>query len=193
MHYAGGTPVCAISHGCATVQQSEYAELGGVPVALLGLAGYVAILASLARDGEAARTATAFLALAGFGFSGWLTYVEVARLDAICIWCVGSAVCMTLLAALSVTRMLGAPPPGPRGEREDGRGGRRADPVGSAVRPAGECTQPRATASSTAHPSASRSGAPSRACSASSVAGPPRRARRLARVDRGHRTMAKPV
>jgi uncharacterized membrane protein len=110
VHYAGGTPVCAVSHGCATVQQSSYAELGGVPVALLGLLGYVAILVSLARDGEAARTATAFLALGGFGFSAWLTYVEVARLDAICIWCVGSAVCMTLLAALSVTRMLKAPP-----------------------------------------------------------------------------------
>ena len=49
--------------------------------------------------------------LAGFGFSAWLTYVEVARLDAICIWCVGSAVCMTLLAALSAARVLSAPPP----------------------------------------------------------------------------------
>jgi uncharacterized membrane protein len=115
VHYAGGTPVCAVSHGCATVQQSEYAELAGVPVALLGLAGYVAILGSLARDGEGARTVTAFLALAGFGFSAWLTYVELARLDAVCSWCVGSAICMTLLAALSVTRMLGAPP---RGRRE---------------------------------------------------------------------------
>jgi uncharacterized membrane protein len=110
VHYTGGTPACAVSHGCATVQKSRYAELGGVPVALLGLAGYVAILASLARDGEAARTATAFLALAGFGFSAWLTYVELARLDAICSWCVGSAICMTLLAALSVTRLLAAPP-----------------------------------------------------------------------------------
>ena len=110
VHYAGGAPACAISHGCATVQQSSYAELAGVPVALLGLAGYAAILVSLARDGEAARTATALLALVGFGFSCWLTFVEIARLDAICIWCVGSAICMTLLAALSVTRMLGAPP-----------------------------------------------------------------------------------
>jgi uncharacterized membrane protein len=114
VHYTGGAPVCAISHGCATVQQSRYAELAGIPVALLGLAGYVAILVSLLRDGEAARTATAFMALAGFGFSAWLTYVEVVRLDAICIWCVGSAICMTLLAALSVTRMLGAPPPARR-------------------------------------------------------------------------------
>jgi uncharacterized membrane protein len=106
VHYAGATPACAVSHGCEVVQQSRYAELGGVPVALLGLAGYAAILGSLARDGEGARTVTAFLALAGAGFSGWLTYVELARLDAICSWCVASAICMTLLAALSVTRAL---------------------------------------------------------------------------------------
>ena len=77
----------------------------------LGLIGYVAILAALARDGERERTAVAFLSLAGFGFSAWLTYVEVAKLDAICIWCVGSAVCMTILAVLSVARVLSAPPP----------------------------------------------------------------------------------
>jgi uncharacterized membrane protein len=106
VHYAGGTPACAIAHGCATVQHSQYATLAGVPVALLGALGYAGALASLARDGEGARTVTAFLALAGFGFSGWLTYVEVARLDAICSWCVASAVCMTLLAALSVARLL---------------------------------------------------------------------------------------
>jgi len=106
VHYAGGTPACAIAHGCATVQQSRYAELAGVPVALLGLLGYAGVLASLARDGEGARTVTAFLSLAGFGFSGWLTYVEVARLDAICSWCVASAVCMTLLAVLSVARLV---------------------------------------------------------------------------------------
>ena len=71
--------MCAIAHGCATVQKSRYAELAGVPVALLGALGYVAILGSLARDGETARTATAFLAIAGLGFSAWLTYVEVVR------------------------------------------------------------------------------------------------------------------
>jgi uncharacterized membrane protein len=111
VHYAGAEPVCAVAHGCATVQESDYAQLAGIPVALLGLLGYVAILGSLARDGEAWRTATAFLALGGFGFSAWLTYVEVVRLDAICIWCVGSAICMTLLAGLSVARLLNAPPP----------------------------------------------------------------------------------
>jgi uncharacterized membrane protein len=111
VHYAGAEPVCAVAHGCATVQESDYAQLAGIPVALLGLLGYAAILASLARDGDAWRTATAFLSLGGFGFSAWLTYVEVVRLDAICIWCVGSAICMTLLAVLSVARVLSAPPP----------------------------------------------------------------------------------
>jgi len=78
-HYDGDAPVCAIAHGCAIVQQSEYAELAGVPVALLGVIGYAAILFTLLRDDEAARGATAFLALAGAGFSGWLTYVEVLQ------------------------------------------------------------------------------------------------------------------
>ena len=110
VHYGGGEPVCGISHGCATVQQSEYAELAGVPVALLGLVGYAGILLTLLRDDETARTATALLSLVGAGFSGWLTYVEVARLDAICSWCVGSAVCMLLLAVLSAGRMLGSAP-----------------------------------------------------------------------------------
>jgi uncharacterized membrane protein len=102
----GGTPACAIAHGCGVVQRSRYSELAGVPVAVLGLGGYAAILASLAREGEGWRTATAFLALAGVGFSAWLTYVEVARLDAICAWCVASAACMAALAVLSVTRVL---------------------------------------------------------------------------------------
>jgi uncharacterized membrane protein len=110
VHYAGGEPVCAVAHGCATVQASDYAELAGVPVALLGVLGYLGVLAALARDGEAWRTAAAFLSLAGVGVSAWLTYVEVGILDAVCIWCVGSAICMALLAVLTVTRMLRAAP-----------------------------------------------------------------------------------
>jgi uncharacterized membrane protein len=110
VHYAGGTPVCAISHGCAVVQQSRYATVAGIPVAVAGLAGYAAILVTLARDGEDWRAATAFLALAGAGFSAWLTWVEVGILHAICIWCVASAVCMAALAVLSVIRAMRVTP-----------------------------------------------------------------------------------
>jgi uncharacterized membrane protein len=110
VHYAGGTPACAVAHGCATVQQSAYATFAGVPVAALGVAGYLGVLASLVREGEGWRTATAFLSLAGAGFSGWLTYVELGVLEAVCIWCVGSAACMAALAVLSTLRLLGAAP-----------------------------------------------------------------------------------
>lgn len=109
IHYAGADPVCAIAHGCATVQKSSYAELAGVPVALLGLVGYVGILASLVKDTETTRSITALLAIAGLAFSAWLTYVEIWELEAICIWCVASAICMTLLAGLATTRLLRAP------------------------------------------------------------------------------------
>ena len=106
VHYAGAAPACAIAHGCEVVQRSDYAKVGGVPVALAGLVGYLALLGTLLRDGENWRTATAFLALAGLGFSLWLTWVEVGILHAICIWCVGSALCMALLAGLSVARVV---------------------------------------------------------------------------------------
>jgi uncharacterized membrane protein len=111
VHYAGGSPVCAIAHGCETVQKSRYAEFAGVPVAVLGMLGYVAILASLLRDDETSRTVTAFIAIAGLAFSGYLTYLELFTIHAICIWCVGSAICMLVLAGLSVTRLLRSPVP----------------------------------------------------------------------------------
>jgi uncharacterized membrane protein len=110
VHYAGGAPVCAIAHGCETVQKSDYSKLAGVPVALLGLIGYVGILAALIKDDENARSVAAFLSLLGFGFSAWLTYTEIAIIDAICIWCVGSAICMAILAALNVSRVLTVSP-----------------------------------------------------------------------------------
>ena len=111
MHYAGGSPVCAIAHGCETVQKSRYAEFAGIPVAVLGLLGYIGILASLTRDDETSRTVTAFISIAGLAFSGYLTYLELFTIHAICIWCVGSAICMLLLTGLSVTRMLRSPVP----------------------------------------------------------------------------------
>jgi uncharacterized membrane protein len=109
VHYAGTTPLCLASGGCETVQGSPYAELLGVPVALLGLLGYLAILASLLVPGEAGRAAGALLALVGFGFSAYLTYRELFTIDAICTWCMASAALMTVLAAASVWRLLGAP------------------------------------------------------------------------------------
>src|SRR5206468_4282193 len=95
------------SHGCERVQSSTYAALGGIPVAVLGLAGYVGIAAALLAPGELARLSAAALAVIGFGFSAYLTYLELFVIDAICQWCVTSAVLMTALLALNATRAFG--------------------------------------------------------------------------------------
>jgi uncharacterized membrane protein len=109
VHYADIDPVCNIAHGCHKVQTSQYAKLSGVPVALLGLIGYVTILAALLVPGEPARMVAALTALVGFGFSLYLTYRELFTIDAICQWCVASAVLMTGLAVLCTWRLLREP------------------------------------------------------------------------------------
>jgi uncharacterized membrane protein len=106
VHYAGVEPICTGGGGCERVQTSSYAKLAGVPVALLGVAGSLGILASLRVPGERGVAITALLALAGFGFSLYLTYLELFEIDAICQWCVASAALMTALAGLSVARLL---------------------------------------------------------------------------------------
>jgi uncharacterized membrane protein len=116
VHYRGLHPLClAGGGGCERVQTSSYAKLAGVPVALIGLIGYVVILASLLVAGETARLATVGLTVVGLGFSAYLTYREVATIKAICQWCVASAVVMTLLAILAVARFLRADVEVPRG------------------------------------------------------------------------------
>ena len=96
--------VCTITHGCATVQQSKYGKLFGVPVSVPGL-GLYALLATAAvfwlKDFRAARMTIAplafFASLFGLTFSGYLTYVEGWVLDAWCIYCIASASLMALL------------------------------------------------------------------------------------------------
>jgi uncharacterized membrane protein len=105
VHYAGIEPVCSGISDCERVQNSSYAELVGVPVAVLGVVGYAAILASLWARVEV----TALLAYLAVAFSGYLTWAEVFRIDAICQWCVTSAIVTLLIAVLATVRALGAP------------------------------------------------------------------------------------
>jgi len=107
-HYSGGSPVCLASGGCEKVQSSHYSKLAGIPVSVLGLVGYFAIIVSLFIPGETGRFAGALIALIGFGFSAYLTYLELFNIHAICQWCVASAVLMTALAVLTVLRLLEA-------------------------------------------------------------------------------------
>jgi uncharacterized membrane protein len=105
VHYAGIEPVCTGISDCERVQSSDYAELVGIPVAVLGLAGYSTILASLWARVEV----TALLAYLAVAFSAYLTWAEVFKIDAICQWCVASALIMVAIAVLATLRALGAP------------------------------------------------------------------------------------
>jgi uncharacterized membrane protein len=105
-HYAGLNVVCLSSGGCETVQKSVYSKLAGVPVAVLGLAGYIGLLFSLAIRNELGRIAGFGIALIGFLFSMYLTYREIFTIKAICQWCVSSAVLMTILTILTAIRVL---------------------------------------------------------------------------------------
>jgi len=99
--------------GCERVQASAQSELLGVPVAVLGLAAYLVLVAASVRDGELARAVAALTALTGFGFSAYLTQQSVAVIGATCQWCLVSAALMTALAAVSTARPPRPAPPPP--------------------------------------------------------------------------------
>ena len=110
--YADATIACATG-GCETVQSSEYAEVLELPVPVLGLLGYLAILATAFSAGETARLAGAVLALGGLLFSGYLVVVQIVAIGAFCQWCLASDLVMLLLAAATVARLrAGQPAPG---------------------------------------------------------------------------------
>jgi uncharacterized membrane protein len=109
VHYEDIHPVCGLGGDCVKVQTSEWSKLAGIPVAVLGLVAYATILVSLLVPGEEALIAGALTALVGFGFSAYLTYRELFTIDAICPWCVASAIVMTLLAIATTARLLLSP------------------------------------------------------------------------------------
>ena len=100
----GDTLVCA-SSGCETVQASRYSEVLGVPVAGIGLAGYLALLGLAVARGETARLAGASIALAAFAFSAYLLALQLLVIDAVCAWCVASDAITTAIAALALLRL----------------------------------------------------------------------------------------
>jgi uncharacterized membrane protein len=115
--HATGAPLICGGHGsCATVQSSEYASIGSVPVALVGLMFYltIAVLSVVVPGRSMVLLAVFGLSLGGALYSAYLTWVEVAVLGAICYWCVASAIVVGLLVVVSgvaVLRTSDAPPP----------------------------------------------------------------------------------
>jgi uncharacterized membrane protein len=106
VHYQPEALICTGGGGCETVQKSSYAELAGVPVALLGLGAFIVMLALVAWDSELARTLAAALALAALGFSVYLVSLQAFVIDAWCVWClVNDLVIVPLLVVLTVWRV----------------------------------------------------------------------------------------
>ena len=100
----GESPTCVIGGGCHTVQSSDYSELAGIPVAWLGIAAYVGLLVAAILPGQLGRALGLFTAVVSFGFSAWLTYAELVLIDAVCAWCVTSAILVTLSLILTIMR-----------------------------------------------------------------------------------------
>jgi uncharacterized membrane protein len=105
----GGAIKCGASGGCETVQTSPWAVFLGLPVAFYGVVGYLAVLiVALASLRPAAlaqpRWDQLVLGLSSIGvvFTVYLTYVELFLIHAICRWCVGSAVIITLIWVVSL-------------------------------------------------------------------------------------------
>ncbi|HSS33729.1 MAG TPA: vitamin K epoxide reductase family protein [Solirubrobacterales bacterium] len=104
----GGHPTClAGGGGCATVAESSYSHIAGVNIAIFGVVGYVLLMVSAFIVSDVARFGGFAVALGGFGFSVYLTYLEIFKIEAICQWCVGSAILMTILFLLNATRLIG--------------------------------------------------------------------------------------
>lgn len=148
VHYSGTRPACTAGGSCVKVQTSEWSKVGGVPVALIGLIGYIGIFASLiAPDRDETRLATLGMTLIGVGFSGYLTYRELFSIHAVCEWCASSAVILALLFIGAVWRFLitddlalvgfggdasGSPSEAPGAGPGSARGRRSATPAGRA-------------------------------------------------------------
>lgn len=105
IHYSGDLALCIGVGGCEAVQQSRFSVVGPLPVALIGLAGFVAILAvallRLRGDAPWWTDSTLFgLSLAATLYVAYLTYIELFVIGALCPWCVTVALCSASVLAL---------------------------------------------------------------------------------------------
>ena len=111
--------MCVGSQDCSVVNASKYSKINiagfEIPVAVLGMAGYAAILAVLLFDQRIdflqQNGSLVFfgLSLMGFLFTLYLVYVEIALIRAYCPFCIASQVAMTLIFILSVIRVVRQP------------------------------------------------------------------------------------
>lgn len=107
-HFFSAPIFCGGTSSCELVNSSRFAFIGPIPVSLLGLIGYVAILAlSFIPTNEDRQWPAQLIfgvALIGVLFQLYLTYIELFVLYAICYWCVASQIIILLIFILSLPR-----------------------------------------------------------------------------------------
>ncbi len=107
--------MCLGSGGCNVVNASPYSEVNGVPVAVIGIFGYLSLLVVHffeTRSGYFKKNGTLLIfgfALTGFLFTAYLIYVEIVLIQALCPFCVTSQISMTLIFLLSIVRLIRQP------------------------------------------------------------------------------------
>jgi uncharacterized membrane protein len=107
--------ICGGYQGCETVNNSPYAEIAGIPIALLGVGAYLAILVLLALESRGdfwSQNSPVLVfgaSLAGVLYSAYLTYIELEVIHAICFYCVISAIAISVIFILSIMRLINNP------------------------------------------------------------------------------------
>ena len=125
-----GSPTCLVGGGgCETVAKSSYSHIAGINIAIFGIIGWILILATVFFANDAARLGGFLVALGGFGFSIYLTYLEIWKIEAIWQWCVANAVLVTICFLLNTTRLLGYVGTPDGGKVFGGGGGTAARPI----------------------------------------------------------------
>ena len=106
VHYQPAALICTSGGGCETVQHSKYATIVGIPVAILGLAFWIAALVLVLWDSELARTLVVALAVTGIVFAAYLVVLQLFVIDAICTWCMlNDVVLAPLFLVLALARL----------------------------------------------------------------------------------------
>ena len=112
LKYTNNKGMCLQGIGdCWSVNISRYSMIGGIPVAVLGAVGFLAIIALLLLENrggfwqDQGLMINFGLSLIGVLFSAYLTYLEIAVIHAICPFCVLSAICMLILFGLNLARL----------------------------------------------------------------------------------------
>lgn len=104
VHYHPEALVCTRGGGCETVQRSHYAVLLGIPIAVYGLAAWGSVLVLVALDMPTARVLVLAVALVSAAFAVYLVVLQIAVIDAVCVWCMANDV--VLVPMLTVGSLL---------------------------------------------------------------------------------------